>query len=361
VHHEHLDSFRESHGSSASVEASERRTWIVVGISAVMMVLELVVGFATGSLALFADGVHMATHVGALGISGVAYWLARRWATHEAFTFGTGKVYALSGFTSAIILFGTAVWMVVESVLRLWHPHPISFGEALPVAVIGLVVNLVCALVLGHHEHDHGHGHDHAHGHRHASSAAAHGHDHAEHDHAEHDHADHGHHDHADHVADKTTAEDHNLRAARLHVIADALTSVFAIVALVAGRYFGIALLDPLVGILGGVLVGRWAVGLCGSAAKQLLDVVPSLAATEVLRERLESIDDVAVADLHLWEFGPGQLGCIVKLVSAKPREASFYRDVVHECMKVQHLTVEVQRCHEHHEPASPVAEAAST
>ena len=335
MHHEHLDSFRESHGSSASVEASERRTWIVVGISAVMMVLELVVGFATGSLALFADGVHMATHVGALGISGVAYWLARRWATHEAFTFGTGKVYALSGFTSAIILFGTAVWMVVESVLRLWHPHPISFGEALPVAVIGLVVNLVCALVLGHHDHghDHGHGHDHAHGHRHTSPAAAHGHDHAEHDHAghshhdhaghsHHGHADHSHHGHADHHADKTPAEDHNLRAARLHVIADALTSVFAIVALVAGRYFGIALLDPLVGILGGVLVGRWAVGLCGSAAKQLLDVVPSLAATEVLRKRLESIDDVAVADLHLWEFGPGQLGCIVKLVSAKPREA---------------------------------------
>lgn len=363
MHHGHLDAFRESHATTVSMERSERRTWLVVGISAVMMVLELVVGWTTSSLALFADGVHMATHVGALGLSGVAYWLARRWATHEAFTFGTGKVFALSGFTSAIILLATAAWMVVEAATRLFAPHDIAFGEALPVAIIGLVVNFVCALVLGH-DHSHGEGHGHSHGHDHVA-AHAHGaekHDHtekhADHDHDghDHDHDGHGHdHDHHDHPAHapaqaKAKVEDHNLNAARLHVLADALTSVLAIVALTLGYFFGWRFLDALVGLLGAAVVGRWAIGLTKSTAKQLLDVVPSLKESAVLRTRLEAIDDVAVADLHLWEMGPGQLGCIAKIVSSRPREPSFYRKVIRDAVKVSHLTVEVQRCEHHHD-----------
>ena len=349
------------------MEQSERRTWLVVGISAVMMVAELAIGWTTSSLALFADGVHMATHVGALGLSGVAYWLARRWASHEAFTFGTGKVYALSGFTSAIILLATAAWMVVEAGSRLISPCDVAFREALPVAIIGLVVNLVCAFVLGHnhshgaahghdHEEAHHHGHDHAHGkelggeHRHAHAEK---HDHAphhDHVHGDHAHGDHAHdHDH-DHAAKPAAAQDHNLNAARLHVLADAVTSVLAIAAIALGYAFGWRFLDPLVGLVGAAVVGRWAVGLTKSTAMQLLDVVPSLKETAILRTRLEAIDDVAVADLHLWEMGPGQLGCIVKIVSSQPREASFYRKVIRDAVRVSHLTVEVQRCEHDHD-----------
>ncbi len=353
MHHGHLDAFRESHATTVSMEQSERRTWLVVGISAIMMAVELVIGWATSSLALFADGVHMATHVGALGLSGVAYWLARRWATHEAFTFGTGKVFALSGFTSAIILLATAAWMVVEAGSRLLSPRDVAFGEALPVAIVGFVVNLVCAFVLGHN-HDHGGAHDHG-GHHDEEHEHRHGHSHGEtHSHApthshDHDHAPAHHaHEHDGHA--HKPAEDHNLNAARLHVLADALTSVLAIAAIALGYTFGWRFLDPLVGLVGAAVVGRWALGLTKSTAKQLLDVVPSLKETAILRTRLEAIDDVAVADLHLWEMGPGQLGCIAKIVSSKPREASFYRKVIRDAVRVSHLTVEVQRCEHNHD-----------
>ncbi len=321
MHEQHIHHYVERHGSDdARSTKNERRTWLVVALTAVTMVAELVFGVITGSLALLADGVHMATHVGALGLSAAAYALAGRWARHEAFTFGAGKVYALSGYTSALILAGTAVYMVVESVLRLLTPSAVNFADALPVAVLGLVVNLVSAKLLGHeHGHDHDHGDDHAHGH-------------------DHDH-DHEHHHHTD----------HNLRAAYLHVIADALTSVLAIGALLAGQYFGLAMLDPLMGIVGAVIILKWSAGLCQSASRQLLDVAPSLADTRLIREQLEAIDDVRVADLHLWEIGPGERGCIVKLVSADPRETAFYRDVIKRSARISHLTVEVHRCHEHH------------
>jgi cation diffusion facilitator family transporter len=364
MHESHIDGFQETHAIEHALVKSERRTWVVVLVSAVMMVLELVVGFLSGSIALFADGVHMATHVGALGLSGLAYFFARRWSGHRAFTFGTGKVFALSGFTSALILLGTAAWMAFESISRLVRPEPIAFAEALPVAVLGFVVNLVCALILGH-DHSHGgHGHGHTHG---PSGRAHHDHDHAHHDHAHHDHAhhdhahhDHAHHDHAHHDHDEAppASRDHNFEAARLHILADALTSIFAIVALVAGRYFEISLLDPVVGVVGALVVARWAVGLSAGAAKQLLDVAPSLSATDALKRRLEEVDDVTVADLHLWEIGPGKLACIVKLVSARPRDATFYRQVVKRQIRVAHLTVEVQRCHEPHEHDHPASAA---
>jgi cation diffusion facilitator family transporter len=357
MHEGHIDGFRETHSLEHALVKSERRTWIVVFVSAAMMVLELVVGYLTGSIALFADGVHMATHVGALGLSGLAYFFARRWSGHRSFTFGTGKVFALSGFTSALVLLGTGVWMAVESISRLLRPEPIAFAEALPVAILGFVVNLVCALILGH-DHEHG---GHGHGHTHGSSGRAHhvsghdhdhGHGHDDHHDHDHDHHDHDHHDHHDHALDEPppASRDHNFEAARLHILADALTSIFAIVALVAGRYFEIALLDPVVGVVGAVVVGRWALGLSTGAAKQLLDVAPSLGATDALKRRLEEIDDVSVADLHLWEIGPGKLACIAKIVSAHPRDATFYRDVIRRQIRVAHLTVEVQRCNEPHD-----------
>jgi cation diffusion facilitator family transporter len=308
------------------------------------MVAELIVGYATNSLALLADGVHMATHVGALGLSGVAYALARRWGRDEAFSFGAGKVYALSGYTSALILAVTALAMIFESVSRMLSPAPVLFAEALPVAVVGLVVNLLSAKLLGHdhdHSHDSGsHDHDHAEDH-------AHGHDHP-HDHPhDHAHGDHGHH----HAPAKTSAHhhDHNLRAAYLHVLADALTSVLAIGALLAGRYLGIAWLDPVMGIVGAVIILHWSWGLCRTAGRQLLDVAPSMQETRAIRAHLEAIDDVRVADLHVWDIGPGERGCIVKLVTSDPRDTAYYRDLIKSKVPISHLTVEVQRCNEQH------------
>ncbi len=345
MHEAHMHHFTERHGTfAAKANAGERRMWMVVAITFVMMVAELIVGYTTGSLALLADGVHMATHVGALGLSGLAYWLARRWARDEAFSFGAGKVYALSGYTSALILAVTALAMVFESVNRMLAPTPVLFGEALPVAVIGLLVNLLSAKLLDHDHGSHDHGsHDHAHDH-----AEAHGHDH-EHDHP-HDHA---HDDHGQHDAPKQKAsaqhQDHNLRAAYLHVLADALTSVLAIGALVAGRYMGIVWLDPVMGVVGAAIILHWSWGLCRTAGRQLLDVAPSMQETRSIREHLEAIDDVRVADLHLWDIGPGERGCIVKLVTADPRDTAYYRDLIKSKVSISHLTVEVQRCNEQH------------
>jgi cation diffusion facilitator family transporter len=202
--------------------------------------------------------------------------------------------------------------MLVESVRRLAHPLPIRFGEALPVAVVGLLVNLVSVVLLDADDH-HGHHdeHDHAHGHGHG-----------------------GH--------------DHNLRAAYFHVLADAFTSVLAIAALVAGRYAGWTFLDPMMGIVGGLVILKWGVGLCRESAKPLLDVLPSAELADEIRRAVEEVDDARVADLHLWEMGPGRRGCIVSLVTAAPRETAFYRDAILGTSPLAHLTVEVHRCPDH-------------
>jgi len=350
VHDAHIHHFTERHGTFAQkANTGERRMWAVVGITAAMMVAELIVGYASGSMALLADGVHMATHVAALGLSGLAYGLARRWGRDEAFSFGAGKVYALSGYTSALILALTAFVMVFESVSRLIHPTPVQFGEALPVAVLGLLVNLVSAKLLGHQHADpaagesaapqsasqgvappgHAHDHDHHHGHEHEGHHAH-----------EHEH---------EHEPAPAHAHDHNLRAAYLHVLADALTSVLAIAALLVGRYFGLAWFDPIMGIVGAAIILHWSWGLCRTAGRQLLDVAPSLQESRTIREHLEAVDDVRVADLHLWDIGPGERGCIVKLISSEPRETAYYRDIIKSKVPISHLTVEVQRCNEPH------------
>ena len=321
AHHEDEDSFNRS---------GERRTVLVVLLAVAMMIGELTVGYLSGSRALIADGWHMGTHVGALGLTLVAYWYARTRAGNDAFSFGTGKVYALAGFTSGIVLVIVAIWVGVESAEALAAGHIADFGEALPIAVLGLIVNGASALLLGT-GHTYGHGHSHGHAH-----------DHAEHDHAHTDEPQKG-------EAPKAGTIDWNMRAAYIHILADALTSLLAIVALSLGYWAGIWFLDPVVGIIGGVVIGWWAVGLCRQSSRQLLDVVSSPAHEDRVRHELEGIDDVRVADLHVWELGPGRRSCIVSLVTSTPREVEFYRQAVLKALRVAHLTIEIHQC-EHHQ-----------
>jgi cation diffusion facilitator family transporter len=330
---------------SATAERNERRTQIVVVLTACMMVAEIIVGYATGSMALLADGWHMATHVGALGFSALAYWYARAHAKNERYSFGTGKVYALSGFTSALLLFVVAAWMVVDASMRIVSPEDVAFAEALPVAVIGLLVNIVSAVLLhgsgaaGDDGHDHGqaHGHTHAHDHTH-DHAAPHAHDHTP-------DQGHGH----DHGHDDDGGADHNMRAAYMHVLADAVTSVFAIGALILGHLYGWTIVDALAAIVSSAIIARWSVQLLRQTTGLLLDVAPSQAVPQAIRERLERIDDTRVVDLHLWEMGLGQKGCIVSLITSTPRALDAYRQAVLEVASVAHLTVEIECCRDAH------------
>jgi cation diffusion facilitator family transporter len=310
MHTDGIAAFRHSHEHVAKDHHERRTRWVVLLTSA-MMIGELVVGSITKSMALTADGWHMATHAGALGMSALAYWFARTRSREEAFSFGTGKVYALAGYTSAVILGIVAILMFGESARRLVQPEAIAFGQALPIAILGLAVNLVSAKLLdADHDHDH--------------EAGA---------HDDHDHSGHHH--------------DHNLRAAYIHVMADAFTSVLAIAALLGGRYAGWTFLDPLMGMVGGVVILRWSVSLCRGSARQLLDMVPSAALAETIRQRLE-VDDVRVADLHLWEIAPGKRSCIVSLVTEAPKDLAVYRSLLDDLRDIAHLTVEVQRCPGH-------------
>lgn len=359
--------YDESHEPKHAFSVSERRTWYVVALTAGMMIVELVFGWLTGSLALLADGWHMATHAGALGLAGLAYWFARSRAKDPSFAFGTGKIYALAGYTSAVVLGIVALGILVESVVRLLTPQTVNYGEALPIAIIGLVVNLASMKLLGH-SHAHGPGHDHSHGqpdhdHAHREGHDDHDHDHADHDHdhVAHDHGkghdhDHGDHDHGKghgHAKDDhdlgpshpKDATDHNMAAAYMHVLADALTSVLAIGALCAGKYLGIAWLDPVMGIVGGVLILHWGAGLLRSAGGQLLDRIASPKLVGDIRTTLEQMGDVAVADLHVWEVGPGHRNLIASIVSANPRPTAEYREALRRKFGLDHVTVEVHRC----------------
>jgi cation diffusion facilitator family transporter len=308
------------HDFAVRVERGERRTRWVVGLTLVTMVGELIAGYLTGSMALTADGWHMATHAGALALALFAYWFARTRSGSRDFTFGTGKVYALAGYTSGVALGVVAVWMGIEAGLRLFNRPEVRFDDALPVAIIGLVVNLICAVLLGG---DHGH------------------------DHHDHDHHDRGHDADEHHHDQKLT--DHNLRAAYVHVLADALTSVLAIGALLGGKYAGLWWLDPAMGFLAGALIAKWAFGLCRDAARQLLDRMPAGALLDSIEKRLEALDDVRVADLHVWELAPGKRGCIVSLVTAAPRDVDYYRREILSVAALAHLTVEVHVCDRDH------------
>ncbi len=325
--------FQHDHDTSWPREVSERRTRIVLGVTVVVMVAELVAGTWTRSLALTADGWHMATHAGAFSLAAFGYWFARTRAKDARFTFGTGKVYALSGFASAAGLAVIALLMVVESIQRLAQPETIAYREALPVAALGLLVNLLSLALLGaKHDHDHAHDHDHDHDHAH--------HDHAHHDH-DHDHA-HEHGKHDDH-------HDHNLRGVYLHVLADSATSVFALAALSLGALYGWRWLDPVMALVGAALILHWARGLLATTSRQLLDAVPSAELEIELRKALEAIDDVRVADFHLWDIGPGRRACIAVLVTHTPKAPSFYRSSLSSFPELAHVTIEVHACPDDH------------
>lgn len=303
---------------------NERRTKWVVALTAVTMVVEIVAGMWTGSMALLADGWHMASHVGALGLSWMAYVFARRHAKTGSFVFGTGKVYALAGYSSAVLLGVVSVLMVVESVGRVLNPESVAFREALVVAGLGLVVNLVSAWML-RETHAHGEGHDHVDDH-----VDDHGHEHV-------------------HVHGEGEGRDHNLAAAYLHVLADALTSVLAIVALTLGAYSGLWFLDPAIGILGGVVILRWSYSLSRQSARQLLDMTPSLELEAKIRAAAEAEEaDTRVADLHVWSLGPAGHGCVIRVVTGVTDSAESLRKRIQLAVPLAHLTVEVHRCPEH-------------
>jgi cation diffusion facilitator family transporter len=341
AHHQDDDSFNRS---------GERRTVFVVLLAFAMMIGELVVGYMSGSKALTADGWHMGTHVGALGLTLVAYWYARTRSGNDAFSFGTGKVYALAGFTSGIVLIIVALHLGIESTEALLEGNRANYLEALPIAVLGLLVNGASAILLGT---GHTYGHGHSHGHSHGDD---------DHGHEEHDHGTNGNGKSAP-VADgkpKAGTIDWNMRAAYIHILADALTSVLAIVALSLGYWAGVWFLDPMVGIVGGVVISWWAIGLCRQASRQLLDVVSSPAHEARVREQLEAIDDVRVADLHVWELGPGRRSCIVSLVTSTPRDVDHYRQAVLKALPVAHLTIEIHQC-EHHQAGAAAPHVAHT
>ncbi|AIO45560.1 MULTISPECIES: CDF family Co(II)/Ni(II) efflux transporter DmeF [Burkholderia] len=308
---------------------NERKTWMVIGLCTAMMIAEIVGGTLFGSLALVADGLHMSTHAGAMLIAALAYTYARRHADDPRFVFGTGKLGDLAGFTSAIVLAMIAVLIGYEAIARLLAPVPIHFGEAIPIAVLGLAVNLASVWLLsGDHHHGHGHGHHHAHGHDR----------HDDHDH-DHDDAHHAHHAHGSHSA---AHHDHNIRSAYVHVIADAAVSVLAIVGLLLARAFGWVWMDPLAGIVGALVIANWAYGLMRDTGRILLDVNVDRKLTDNVRRAIEALGDT-VNDLHVWRVGPGHMSAIVSVESADTaRDARFYHALVAGFDGVSHVTVEV-------------------
>jgi cation diffusion facilitator family transporter len=308
---------------------AERRTWAVIVLCTVMMVAEIIGGALYGSLALIADGLHMSTHAGALLLAALAYTFARRYATDPRFTFGTGKFGDLAGYSSAIVLAMIALLIGYEAVLRFLDPVPIAFNEAIPIAALGLLVNIASAwLLAGGHHHGHSHAHDHAPGHTHGDSHA--------HDHS---HGD----DHARDRAGERHHRDNNMRAAVLHVAADAAVSVLVIVGLLLARQFGWLWMDPLAGLIGAFVIASWSIGLIRDTGAILLDRLPDHGMVTKIQATIESDGD-QIIDLHLWRLGPGHLGAIVSVATSTQREAAHYRQRLAHFADLSHVTVEVQR-----------------
>jgi cation diffusion facilitator family transporter len=305
MHRTDHSQFRKAHDFVPDFSHAERRTRIVIGITAAMMVVEIAAGLMSHSMALLADGWHMSTHVIAFLITAVAYYLARRHAANARFSFGTGKIGVLGGFTSAVVLAIVAFLMAGESVHRLFTPLTIHFNEAIAIACIGLLVNLGCAVLLGDHDQKTG------------GSA---------------------HH------------RDLNLRAAYLHVLADAFTSVLAILALTGGKFFGWAWLDPVVGIVGSGVVFSWAYSLLRDTSGILLDrTPPSSDLPDEIRRAVESDGDSLVTDLHVWQVGIGKFAAMISVVAHQPKSSDSYRELLREHDELVHVTIETQHCREEH------------
>jgi len=315
-------------------DKAERRTWAVIVLCTVMMIAEIIGGALFGSLALIADGLHMSTHAGALLLAALAYSYARKYANDRSFSFGTGKFGDLAGYSSAIVLAMIALLIGYEAVERLLNPVAISFNEAIPIAALGLVVNVASAWLLsgGHH---HGHGHDHPHGHDHDHEEEAGQAYERELEFEDRDHA-HGHGAHH---------RDNNMRAAVIHVLADAAVSVLVIAGLVLARALGWLWMDPLAGFIGAVVIANWSVGLLRDTGGILLDRTPDPRMAERVRKLIESEGD-QVTDLHLWRLGPGHLGAIVSVSTTGKREAAHYRRRLAKFADLSHVTVEVQHPH---------------
>lgn len=303
--HGHSRALNATHGHfflGDNHERNEQRTWLVIAITATMMVVEIVAGNLFGSMALTADGWHMSTHAAAMLIAALAYLYARKHANNRRFSFGTGKLGDLAGFASAVVLALIALLIGLESFLRFQSPVSINFKEAIIVAVVGLIVNLVCAWLL---KDGHQHGHDHGHAHK--------------------------------------AGQDQNLRAAYIHVLADALTSVLAIGALVLGGLYGWLWLDPTIGIVGALVIARWSWGLIRDTGRVLLDYVPE---GEDLPEEIQNIlvkEGAEIVDLHIWQLGPGHHGAIVSIVVDYPHPPSYYRAKLGAIHALSHVTVEVE------------------
>lgn len=304
MHSDNLHLWQHSHTFGQDLKRpGELRTFIVIAITGTMMVVEIVAGIRYGSMALLADGLHMASHTAALSINAFAYIYARRHAHNTDFSFGTGKVNALGGFSGAILLALFAMLMAGESVNRLLNPVDIIFNQAIFVAVLGLVVNGVSVFILGVHDHDDHDDHDHAHYH------------------------------------------DHNLKSAYLHVLADALTSVLAIIALLAAKYFGFIWMDPAMGIVGAILVARWSVGLLRTTSGVLLDKQGPESLRRRIKDGIEQDDDSEVADLHLWSIGPNIYTAIIVVVAHDPATPEQYKDRLPQNLGLEHVSIEIHEC----------------
>lgn len=304
MHSDNLHLWQHSHTFGQDLKRpGELRTFIVIAITGTMMVVEIVAGIRYGSMALLADGLHMASHTAALGINAFAYIYARRHAHNTDFSFGTGKVNALGGFSGAILLALFAMLMAGESVDRLLNPVNIVFNQAIFVAVLGLVVNGVSVFILGVHDHD---DHDHAHHH------------------------------------------DHNLKSAYLHVLADALTSVLAIIALLTAKYFGLIWMDPAMGIVGAILVARWSLGLLRTTSGVLLDKQGPESIQHGIRDSIERDDDSEVADLHLWSIGPNIYTAVIAVVAQQPATPEQYKKRIPKNLGLAHISIEIHECSTH-------------
>ena len=286
--------------------SGENRTLIVILLTAVMMVIEIVAGLAFGSMALLADGLHMASHAAALSISAFAYYFARKRAHDRSFSFGTGKVNSLGGYTGAILLVIFALLMVSESIHRLIVPVEISFNQAIGVAILGLIVNGASVFILGHEDHHHGHTHDHG-------------------------------------VEGHT--QDHNLRAAYLHVLADTLTSLLAIVALLAAKYYGWIWMDPIMGIVGAVLITKWSMGLLKQTSSVLLDQQGPDHLVESVISRIKSLPCMTeIIDLHVWSIGPNIYSAAITIVADNENSVRMFKSEMHTLTEIVHSTIEVHQ-----------------
>jgi len=307
MHTHRIKDWQHSHDFSIKNDNAERRTQYVLILTAITMLAEIVAGSVFGSMALLADGWHMGTHVAAFLITIFAYRYARKHATNPAYSFGTGKVGVLGGFASAVALAVVALVMLIESLQRIIEPQSIQFNAAIFVAVLGLVINVISAIILkDHHSHDH---HDHQHSHHH----------------------------------------DHNLQAAYMHVLADALTSLLAIVALLSGKYFGLNWLDPFMGVVGAVIITRWSYGLIKQTSPILLDGSIDKKHRQAITKKIEDDSDNIISDLHIWKVGANHYAAIISLITHHPKPVEYYKNLLVDFDKLSHVTIEVFECKDDH------------